>query len=109
MRQNEENLQTGEGEDVYAPNMFTRVTILGDWWQSNAKRKQLRFLITNNNRIIRSWPKTIFVVSIPGSTALASFKKGKHGLVFDKNVEKLHAIRGNLEDFAFNEKPESSD
>ena len=49
-------------------------------------------------------------MSIPGSAALASFKKGKHCLVFDKNVEKLRAIRGNLEeDFAFNEKPESSD
>ena len=49
-------------------------------------------------------------MSIPGSAALASFKKGKHRLVFDKNVGKLHAIRGNLEeDFAFNEKPESSD
>lgn len=48
-------------------------------------------------------------MSIPGSAALASFKKGKHCLVFDKNVEKKHAIHGNLEDFASNEKPESSD
>ena len=48
-------------------------------------------------------------MSIPGSATLASFKKEKHCLVFDKNVEKLNAIRGNLEDFAFNEKPESSD
>ena len=49
-------------------------------------------------------------MSFPGSAALASLKKGKHCLVFDKNEEKLHAIRANLEeDFAFNEKPESSD
>ena len=49
-------------------------------------------------------------MSISGSAALASLKKGKHSLVFDKNVEKLLAIRGNLkEDFAFNEIPESSD
>ena len=49
-------------------------------------------------------------MSIPGSATLASFKKDKHCLVFDKNVEKLNAIRGNLEeDFSFNEKPESSD
>ena len=49
-------------------------------------------------------------MSFPGSASLANLKKGKHCLVFDKNEEKLHAIRGNLEeDFAFNEKPESSD
>ena len=48
-------------------------------------------------------------MSISGSAALASLKKGKHSLVFDKNVEKLLAIRGNLKDFALNEIPESSD
>ena len=82
--------------------MFTHKTC-------SPESNQFRFLITNNNRIIRSWLK-IFVISFPGSAALASLKKGKHCLVFDKNEEKLYAIRGNLEeDFAFNEKPESSD